>query len=600
MKPPPSHPPAVARDGQSLAGHPLLAVVLEDYFQVASAQSVVSTERWYRFETRVEINTLKALDLLDQYGIKATFFVLGWIADEIPELVREVARRGHEVASKGYYHRRLRQFDRASFREDVRRAHHALERASGSRVAGYRIAHGWLGPEDVWALDVLAEEGYAYDASFRPIFRAFAEQPARRFAHQHQSGEHSIWELPVPSWSLGGWSLPIGGGNYLRQFPRWLMQRLIDRWLRTHEAPFVLYFHVWELDPEQPRIDAAPLRQRIRQYRNLEKMPELIRGYLERYPFGSIGEYLSLARPAPEALSPPPPGTRHYVAGTGGRISLRTRPLTPEEMAASAQATPVTVVVPCYNEALVLPYLANTLRHVQTTLLGRYGLRFVFVDDGSSDATWPALHKLFGARPHCTLVQHGKNRGVAAAILTGIRSANTEIVCSIDCDCTYDPHQLEALIPLLEEGVDVVTASPYHAEGKVLYVPTWRLFLSKGLSFLYRRVLRQNLATYTSCFRVYRREAVAGLETREQGFLGVAEMLGMLDLQGRRIVECPAVLEVRHLGRSKMKTLRTIAGHLKLLTRLALARLTGRGARPGAGAAQRIADEAVDERRAAP
>ena len=151
-------------------------------------------------------------------------------------------------------------------------------------------------------------------------------------------------------------------------------------------------------------------------------------------------------------------------------------------------------------------------------------------------------------------------------------------MCSIDCDCTYDPLQLENLLPLLTDGVDMVTGSPYHPDGEVRNVPGWRLFLSKSLSGLYGIVLHQKLATYTSCFRVYRRSSVEELHIREGGFLGVAEMLGRLDLGGGRIVECPAVLEVRLLGRSKMKTVRTIFGHLRLLASLAFARITGRRA----------------------
>jgi glycosyltransferase involved in cell wall biosynthesis len=165
------------------------------------------------------------------------------------------------------------------------------------------------------------------------------------------------------------------------------------------------------------------------------------------------------------------------------------------------------------------------------------------------------------------------NQGVAAAILTGIQVAPTDVVCSIDCDCTYDPLQLERMIPLLVEGVDMVTASPYHPDGEVKNVPGWRLFLSRSLSALYRVVLNHRLATYTSCFRVYRKESVASLRVKEGGFLGVAEMLGRLDIDGGTIVECPAVLEVRLLGRSKMKTVRTILGHLRLLSVLSIDRL---------------------------
>ncbi len=551
----------------------LLTVVLEDYFQVAPLRSVVQTHRWHRFENRVQANTAKALDLLDEFGIKATFFVLGWIADEMPEVVREVARRGHEVASKGYYHRSIRQLSRAEFRDDLLRSREALERASGSRVTGYRIAHGWFRPEDLWALDVLAQEGFTYDSSVRPIFRSFAYEPSRRFAHLHKSGDLSLWELPLSTWSLGRWSFPIAGGNYLRQFPAWMMQRAVARWHNSCDSPLVMYFHVWELDPDQPRITAAPLLERIRQYRNLEKMAGIIRYYLESYRFLGIGEYLRRLEDASGE-----PGSIAAVPSTAG-----VDPAVPAHRPAPSRPA-VTVVVPCYNESESLHFLANTLAGVRATLETSYELSFVFVDDGSTDGTRALLEKLFGERPDCRVVAHEGNRGVAAAILTGIRCAETEIVCSMDCDCTYDPHQLRILIPMLKEGVDMVTASPYHPEGRVRNVRAWRLVLSRGLSSLYRLVLRHRLYTYTSCFRVYRRSAVVDLPVREGHFLGVAEMLCLLDLRGGRIVECPAVLEVRLLGSAHIKIVRTVLGHLKLLARVARQRWRDGWRRRGTGA----------------
>ena len=159
---------------------------------------------------------------------------------------------------------------------------------------------------------------------------------------------------------------------------------------------------------------------------------------------------------------------------------------------------------------------------------------------------------------------------------TGIHAAKTEIVCSMDCDCSYDPHELKNMIPLLQDDVSLVTASPYHAKGKVLNVPAWRLTLSKGSSFLYRQMLRQNLATYTSCFRVYRKSVVEKLQLQESHFLGIAELLGKLDLQGEKIVEYPTTLAVRLFGYSKMKLIKTIFGHLRLLSRLMKLRLSAR------------------------
>jgi glycosyltransferase involved in cell wall biosynthesis len=232
----------------------------------------------------------------------------------------------------------------------------------------------------------------------------------------------------------------------------------------------------------------------------------------------------------------------------------------------------VTIVVPCFNEEPALPYLRNRLRSVIEALGTEYDVHLILVDDGSTDRTWRMMLELFQDEPNCKPLQHSKNLGVAAAILTGIRKAETEIVCSIDCDCSYDPHELTKLVPMLTSGVDLVTGSPYHPLGKVLDVPRWRLALSKAASSLYRHVLRQKLYTYTSCFRVYRRSAILSLDLGENGFTGVAELIGKLDLQGSTIVECPTSLEARVQGASKMKIVRVLGGHIYLLSQLLAAR----------------------------
>jgi polysaccharide deacetylase family protein (PEP-CTERM system associated) len=559
----------------------VLTVALEDYFQVGAFNRLIQRGQWYRFEPRFERNTATALEFLDRANIRATFFILGWIADRYPEVVRMVADRGHEIASKGYYHRSIRQMTPSEFQEDLQRSREALERAGRRRVLGYRVAHEWFAPLDLWALDVLAEEGFAYDSSVGPIFRRFAHEPWRRFLHQHQHGSHRLWEFPLSSWECWGWHIPIAGGNYFRQFPHRLVRRAVQHWHKTYDAPFVMYFHVWELDPDQPIINAAPWVTRIRHYRNLDKMAWVLEDYFRRYPFVGIADYLGLeTNLGTERLrqlgrqAPVSPMADLRLASAATAVAD-----TPEANWSKriAPKTAVTIVVPCFNEESILPYLANTLRSVQATLADEYETRFVFVDDGSADGTWQALHRLFGTWPNAAIVSHGRNLGVAAAILTGIRQAETEIVCSIDCDCTYDPHVLKEMIPLLGDGESLITASPYHPLGEVRNVPAWRLLLSRIASFLYRRVLRQKLSTYTSCFRVYRRSAFIGLAIAENGYLGIAEMLARLDLQGGKIVEYPATLEVRMLGRSKMKTLRTILGHLRLLRRLLWMRVLGRG-----------------------
>jgi glycosyltransferase involved in cell wall biosynthesis len=245
--------------------------------------------------------------------------------------------------------------------------------------------------------------------------------------------------------------------------------------------------------------------------------------------------------------------------------------LSPQDMTSSPVA--VSIIVPCFNEEAGLLDLHRKLQSVQVLLESKYDVRFLLVDDGSTDNTWKAITSLFQHEPNYILLRHSANLGIGAAIRSGILAATTEIVCSIDSDCSYDPVQLEKLLPMLTPGVDLVTASPYHCDGEVYDVSRWRLFLSKTASHLYRRVLTHKLCTYTSCFRVYRRSRILNLSLRRQRFLAVAELIGKLDLQGCGIAECPARLTRRTHGVSKMKTARVVMGHVLLLAELLASRV---------------------------
>jgi polysaccharide deacetylase family protein (PEP-CTERM system associated) len=535
----------------------LLTVLVEDYFHVGAFENLIQQRNWSRFEPRYDQNTLKALDLLDEYDAKATFFVLGWIAEQNPKLIREIVSRGHEVAGRGFYHRSVRHLTPEEFREDTRKTNLALENASGQKIAGYRAAEKLLYEKDSWVLDILAEEGLAYDASFLP---AKKDAKNKRFAHQHHTDGRIIWEFPYSTRNLGLGLLPISGGNYLRQIPHTMMRHAVRDWDERYDAPFMLYFHVWELDPDQPKINAASRYNQIRHYRKLDKMEWVIKEYLSKYSFSPAAEFLGIK----DALQIE---GHDAIAHT---LQAENKPID------SVYKTDISIIIPCYNEEDSLNYLANTLRGLEENLSPNYRTRFIFIDDCSTDNTFGKLQEIFGAKRNVKIIKHEQNQGVAAGIMTGIKAAKTEVVCSMDCDCTYDPHELENMIPLLQEDIDMVTASPYHKRGGVRNVPEWRLFLSKGASFLYRRVLKSKLDTYTSCFRVYRRSSVVDLDLKEMGFLGVAELLGKLDLRDGKIVEYPAVLEVRLFGFSKMKTVRTIFGHLKILSYLTKERLFGK------------------------
>src|SRR5687767_14388238 len=189
----------------------LLTVLVEDYFHVGAFEDLIQQRNWQNFEPRYEQNTLKTLNLLDRYDTKATFFVLGWIADLNPGLIREIMSRGHEVASRGFYHRSPRNLTPDEFREDLRRSNEAIENACGQKVVGYRAAKKLGFEQGGWILETLAEEGFAYDASLLPATNIDA---AKRVAHEVEFGENKIWEFPYSTIDLGVGLLPISGGNY--------------------------------------------------------------------------------------------------------------------------------------------------------------------------------------------------------------------------------------------------------------------------------------------------------------------------------------------------------------------------------------------------
>ncbi len=539
----------------------VLTVNVEDYFHVGAFEGTVLRKHWTRFPSRLEKNVQEVLELLDRHQAKATFFVLGWIADRQPNVVADIVHAGHEVASRGYWPGgSIRSRLREEFREDIRRARIALEDAGAAPVVGYRSPQ-WIHAQDAWILDILAEEGYQYDSSVNPILRRFALDP-RCFEvnrHRHSASDLTLWEYPISTLSLLGLRVAISGGNYLRQFPQPLMRNAVRWWHKHKRSPLVFYFMSWEMDKDQPEVRALPRLNRIRHYRNLERMPDVLDYYLSHYQFQAIGDDLGIAR-ATEAPR------RERPAGV---IELGTDTIAPPVIAADAE--PVTLVIPLYNEEANVLYLHRTLLELRRKLAQKYRIHFNLVDDGSSDNTWAALEARFRNVPDCRLLRHPSNKGIGAALVTGIRAATTEVVCSLDCDCSYDPSELEAMIPMLASA-ELVTASPYHPQGHVFNVPSWRLFLSKTLSRLYSAALGDRIHTYTSCCRVYRKSAVDRIQLRNPGFLGVAELLIQAKLAGARIAEHPATLESRLFGESKMKIVRTIVAHLGLLRDLALRR----------------------------
>lgn len=267
------------------------SVDVEDYYQVAAFEGAVRRESWSRYEPRVDRNTRRILGLLERHGVRATFFVLGWIAERNRELVQEIVARGHELAAHGYDHRRITELTPAEFRADVRKTKRLLEEIGGSEVIGYRAPTYSVVDRTLWALEVLAEEGYLYDSSIFPIRHdRYGIPSAKRFPGVVEAAQPLV-EFPISTVRLLGLNLPFIGGGYLRHLPLAFMLWGMRRVNRREGQPVMFYVHPWEIDPEQPRLPAGRLT-RVRHYRNLARTEERLQAILGRFRFTTVREVL--------------------------------------------------------------------------------------------------------------------------------------------------------------------------------------------------------------------------------------------------------------------------------------------------------------------
>lgn len=266
----------------------VLSVDLEEYFHVTNFAGLIAPERWSTLPSRVEDATLRLLDLFDACGARATFFALGWVAERNPRLLAEIATRGHELACHGYAHQLVHELGPQGFRDDLQRARRAIEDASGQAVTGYRAPSYSITTRSLWALGILAEEGFRYDSSIFPVHHPSYGIP--RFdsdlVHLDLGNGLEIVEFPLTTTRLGWWKLPVAGGAYLRLLPgpvfRWGFRRAV----RAGQAA-VLYLHPWEIDPEQPRLRAA-WKARMRHYTNLDRTEDRLRRLLSLASFDTM------------------------------------------------------------------------------------------------------------------------------------------------------------------------------------------------------------------------------------------------------------------------------------------------------------------------
>ncbi len=249
-----------------------MTVDVEDYYQVQAFAAHVDRGGWDAREPRVERNTNRILDLFSDAGVKATFFTLGWVGERFGPLVRRIADEGHEIASHGYSHVRVNEHTPEDFRADIRKTKKILEDAGGVPVKGYRAATFSIDRKCLWAFEILAEEGFAYSSSIYPVRRDFYGMPDAPRVPFYPMGNGGVEEYPITTVRVAGWNFPCGGGGYFRLLPYGLSKWAMRRVNSADRMPCIFYFHPWELDAHQPRINGLSLKSRFRHYTNLDRM----------------------------------------------------------------------------------------------------------------------------------------------------------------------------------------------------------------------------------------------------------------------------------------------------------------------------------------
>jgi len=265
-----------------------MTIDVEDYFQVSAFAGHIARASWPDIACRVEANVERILALLHAQRIHATFFTLGWIAERHPAMVRHIVAAGHELASHGYGHSRVTDQSRAEFTDDIGRSKRLLEDIAGVAVQGYRAPSFSIGAANLWALDVLQEQGYRYSSSIYPIAHDHYGMPdAQRFAFR-PNGPDRLLELPITTVRLMNRNWPAGGGGYFRLFPYPLSRWMIARVNQLEQRSGIFYFHPWELDPGQPRQAGVGLKTRFRHYLNLERMESRLRALAADFQWGRM------------------------------------------------------------------------------------------------------------------------------------------------------------------------------------------------------------------------------------------------------------------------------------------------------------------------
>jgi polysaccharide deacetylase family protein (PEP-CTERM system associated) len=268
-------------------------VDVEDYYHVSGFERHVARDSWGSHASRVELSTRKLIELMARHNVRGTFFILGWIAQRFPRLVREIQAAGHELGSHSFWHRLVYSLSPAEFRQDVRDSKAAIEDAAGETVTCYRAPSFSITRKSLWALEILREEGFTVDASIFPTRHdRYGIPEAKPEIHRWTSASGSIIVYPSTVSRVCGWNVPTGGGGYFRLYP-WRFPKLFLQRVLNSGRPIMFYVHPWEIDPDQPRFSFGSRGTRFRHYVNLRQTAHKLDRLLQTFAFGSMRESIA-------------------------------------------------------------------------------------------------------------------------------------------------------------------------------------------------------------------------------------------------------------------------------------------------------------------
>lgn len=263
-----------------------MTVDVEDFFHVSAFDKIIKPSDWDDYQPRVDANTRRLLDVFARHGVKSTFFILGWVAERYPELIKDIHAQGHEIASHGYSHRRAYEQTPEEFKADVLRSRDHLQDLLGEAITGYRAPSFSIGYSNEWAFEVLAELGFRYSSSTYPVKHDLYGTPDwPRFAYMRPE---NIIEIPIPTLRIAGKQVPIGGGGYFRLYPYGLTRHLVRKYLEKEKQPYSFYFHPWEIDADQPRLKQASAKSKFRHYVNLKHTENKLERMLEDFNWSTM------------------------------------------------------------------------------------------------------------------------------------------------------------------------------------------------------------------------------------------------------------------------------------------------------------------------